>query len=108
MTNSSGSMNPAPDVVDSVDTVLDGLYECGTCRWDVALLLAVVERVAQRSCACMGDVNPVRIAQRVMSLILYGLGKTEVFQEDGGPVLQKDREQEKAFMQTPETGYGWV
>ena len=71
-------------------------------------MFAPVLMVAQRSCACMAVDNPVRIAQREMSLILYGLGKTEVFQEDGGPVLQKDREQEKAFMQTPETGYGWV
>jgi hypothetical protein len=32
------------------------------------------------------------------SLILYGLGKTEVFQEEDGSVLQKDRGRPAACM----------
>ena len=46
----------------------------------------------QRSCARIDGDSPSRTIQKMMGLILYGLGKTEVFQEDGGPVLQKDRD----------------
>jgi hypothetical protein len=50
-----------------------------------------VGRVAQRSCACTTDKNIARVANTGMSLILYGLGKTEVFQQEDGSVLQRDR-----------------
>ncbi len=54
--------------------------------------------VAQRSCAYAAVDRQTQNAQMERSLILYGLGKTEVFQKEDGSVLQKDRGRPAACM----------